>query len=184
MLDAVGRPDAAQRLYCAARLPPLQRLWDGHSAGTPFAAWLPSFYEQVGGQGAPAANGERPALSVVLQAAHLAAATLHAPTWRACRLPAAPQVVQALGGEAAWCAAALPGHGADLPLALLGALMSKIEKPYRQRLSLAMAAASGEACVVAHVVSGSLPCGTAAHLRATRLDLTASAPLPCPPQAQ
>lgn len=48
MLEAVGRGDAAERLYCAARLPALQRAWEGYAAGTPFAAWLPGFYDQVG----------------------------------------------------------------------------------------------------------------------------------------
>jgi hypothetical protein len=51
MLDGVGRSDALQRLYCSARLPPLLALWDGYAAGTPFATWLPGFYEQVGGSG-------------------------------------------------------------------------------------------------------------------------------------
>lgn len=47
MLEAVGRGDAAERLYCAARLPPLQRVWEGYAAGTPFASWLPGFYDHV-----------------------------------------------------------------------------------------------------------------------------------------
>jgi len=50
MLEAVGRGDAAERLYCAARLPPLQRAWEAYAAGTPFAAWLPGFYDQVLGR--------------------------------------------------------------------------------------------------------------------------------------
>lgn len=48
MLDTAGRGEALERLYCAARLPPLQALWDGFTPGTPFASWLPSFYDQVG----------------------------------------------------------------------------------------------------------------------------------------
>ncbi len=49
MLESVqGRADAVERLYCAARLPTLQSLWDAYTPGTPFAAWLPGFYEQVG----------------------------------------------------------------------------------------------------------------------------------------
>lgn len=47
MLEAVGRGRAAERLYCAARLPPLQRVWEGYAAGTPFASWLPGFYDHV-----------------------------------------------------------------------------------------------------------------------------------------
>ncbi len=61
------------------------------------------------------------------------------------------QVVQALGAEAAWCGASLPGHSPALPLGLLGALLGKLEKPFKQRLGVAMAGPAGEMCVV-HVV--------------------------------
>ncbi|EFN55444.1 hypothetical protein CHLNCDRAFT_133750 [Chlorella variabilis] len=106
MLDTVERGDALQRLYCAARLPPLQALWDGYTAGTPFASWLPGFYNQV---------------------------------------------VHALAAEAAWCGAALPDHCPALPLALLGALLAKVERPYRQRLGVAMAAAAGSVMPLEHL---------------------------------
>lgn len=54
MLESVqGRGDAVERLYCAARLPALQALWDAYTPGTPFAAWLPGFYDQVGSRTAP-----------------------------------------------------------------------------------------------------------------------------------
>ncbi len=58
-------------------------------------------------------------------------------------MPARPQVVQALQSECAWCASALPARCPQLPLGLLGALLAKIEKPYKQRLGVAMAAAAG-----------------------------------------
>lgn len=48
MLWRVGRGEGVERLYCAARLPPLAALWEGYSVGSPFASWLPGFYEQVG----------------------------------------------------------------------------------------------------------------------------------------
>lgn len=57
--------------------------------------------------------------------------------------PFFPQVVQALGAEAAWVGASLPGHCPGLPLALLGGLLSKLEKPFKQRLGVAMAAPAG-----------------------------------------
>ncbi|KAL4421182.1 hypothetical protein ABPG77_003365 [Micractinium sp. CCAP 211/92] len=107
MLESVqGRADAVERLYCAARLPALQSLWDGYTPGTPFAAWLPGFYEQV---------------------------------------------VQTLKSEVAWVEGALPGHSPALPLAVLGALLGKIEKPFRQRLSVAMAAAAGSVMPLEHL---------------------------------
>lgn len=49
-----------------------------------------------------------------------------------------------VASEVAWCSAALPGHCPALPLALLGALLGRMERPYRQRLGVAMAAAAGE----------------------------------------
>lgn len=99
MLGGVGRADAIHRLYCSARLPPLLALWDGYAAGTPFATWLPGFYEQV---------------------------------------------ARALANEAAWCAGALPSHSPALPMALLEALLARVDKPFRQRLGVAMAASAGE----------------------------------------
>ncbi|KAL4457254.1 hypothetical protein ABPG75_012119 [Micractinium tetrahymenae] len=107
MLQSVqGRSDAVERLYCTAWLPALQSLWDAYTPGTPFAAWLPGFYEQM---------------------------------------------VQSVRTEAAWLAGALPGHSPALPLALLGALLTKIEKPFRQRLGVAMAAAAGSVMPLEHL---------------------------------
>ena len=98
LLAGVGRGEDVQRLYCAARLPPLMAVWEGYAAGTPFAAWLPSFYEAT---------------------------------------------AAALAGECSWCAAALPERCPELPLALLGALLARVEKPFKQRLGVAMAASTG-----------------------------------------
>ena len=67
----------------------------------------------------------------------------------ACPLPACPcsparlQVAHALQGECSWVAGALPESCPGLPLALLGALLAKIEKPFKQRLGVAMAASAG-----------------------------------------
>lgn len=44
----------AERLYCSARLAPLQALWDSYTPSTPFVTWLPGFYDQVGEGGLPA----------------------------------------------------------------------------------------------------------------------------------
>lgn len=55
-----------------------------------------------------------------------------------------PQVGRALQCEAAWCGGALPERCPALPLALLNALLGRIEKPFKQRLSVAMAAQPGE----------------------------------------
>ncbi len=54
-------------------------------------------------------------------------------------------MVNALAAEVAWCSSALPGHCPGLPLALLGTLLSKVERPYKQRLGVAMAAVAGGA---------------------------------------
>lgn len=51
-----------------------------------------------------------------------------------------------LAAEAAWCADALPAQARRLPLALLGTLLPRIEKPYKQRLGVAMAATTGAPC--------------------------------------
>ncbi|KAI3425696.1 hypothetical protein D9Q98_007673 [Chlorella vulgaris] len=121
MLDTAGRGEALERLYCAARLPPLQALWDGFTPGTPFASWLPSFYDQV---------------------------------------------VRVVASEVAWCSAALPGHCPALPLALLGALLGRMERPYRQRLGVAMAAAAGSVLPLEHleqVQAAALDCAAALY---------------------
>jgi hypothetical protein len=62
---------------------------------------------------------------------------------RPARLPACPQVAHALQGECSWVAGALPESCPALPLALLGALLAKFEKPFKQRLGVAMAASAG-----------------------------------------
>lgn len=46
MLASIGKEDTVKRLYTAARIGPLQALWDSYTQGTPFISWLSTFYDQ------------------------------------------------------------------------------------------------------------------------------------------
>eukprot|EP00887_Chlorella_sp_A99_P007905 scaffold12.g7905.t1 len=159
-LAAARREEVAERLYCAARLAPLQALWDSYAPPTPFVAWLPGFYDQAGagrreGGAARAVRGEAewlasalpghcPGFLLSLLCELLAAlerpyrqrlgGAMAAPPGSVLPLERLEQAAAAARGWAAQLADALADVGVLTPAEFAGALYARVLAPAEEVL--------------------------------------------------